>query len=70
VAQILASTWLKYSLTFTYYKSKEEYALDEHCQGYSNVYTDIGKRLAPTFVVFETVVFEEKRYLHHHPFLS
>lgn len=46
----------------TYYKSKEEYALDEHCQGYSNVYTDIGKRLAPTFVVFETVVFDDKRY--------
>lgn len=46
----------------TYYKSKEEYALDEHCQGYSYVFTDIGKRLAPTFVVFETVVFDEKRY--------
>ena len=54
-----------YSVSFTpstYYKSKEEHALDEHCQGYNNVFTDIGKRLAPTFVVFETVVFEEKRY--------
>ena len=54
-----------YSICFTpstYYKSKEEYALDEHCQGYNNVFTDVGKRLAPTFVVFETVVFEEKRY--------
>jgi len=54
-----------YSICFkpsTYYNPKDEYALEEHCLGYNRVFTDIGECLEPTFVVFETIVFEGKRY--------
>ena len=54
-----------YAICFTpssCYKPKEEYALDEHCQGYNRVFTEIGKRLEPTFSVFETALWEGKRY--------
>ena len=54
-----------HSICFTVsscYNPKEQYALDEVCQGYSKVLTDKGMALEPTFTVFETVVFEDKRY--------
>lgn len=54
-----------YAISYTVsacYNPKEQYALDEYCQGYSKVFTEKRKPLEPTFVAFETVVYDEKRY--------
>lgn len=46
----------------SYYHSKEQFALNEAHQGYNHIYTKDEEILQPTFVVFETVLYDKQRY--------